>query len=187
LSGTISSEVVVGSPITAASPFTNCEAMAGKMVLVERGQVNFVTKVRRAETSGAVAVIVVQTVDVWPYVMTDSTGEGICLSIPSVMVSKEQGKRLQQLIVERGPLSLQLSSCEKENKCVICQDGYPRGSTVTLMPCLHAFHRECLLTWLRVRNSCPTCRYQLPTEDAAYEAQRRREGGETPSWDSWYS
>ena len=29
-------------------------------------------------------------------------------------------------------------------------------------PCLHVYHKECLLKWLKVRLECPVCRNSLP-------------------------
>lgn len=43
---------------------------------------------------------------------------------------------------------------ELPDVCVICLE---QGVGVTL-PCRHAFHRECIVTWARVHSRCPTCR-----------------------------
>lgn len=49
---------------------------------------------------------------------------------------------------------------EGDHRCVICdEDG---EKEFTRMPCLHVFHTNCLVTWLRTNGSCPLCRFQLP-------------------------
>ncbi|RKP34049.1 hypothetical protein BJ085DRAFT_20426, partial [Dimargaris cristalligena] len=43
------------------------------------------------------------------------------------------------------------------------------------MPCQHIFHEECLFPWLEVSNTCPTCRYELLTDNPEYnESVKRR-------------
>lgn len=59
---------------------------------MERGACTFAQKVMRAEAAGAAAVIIIQTLDIWPYTMTDSTGEGNAISIPAFMMSVKHGK-----------------------------------------------------------------------------------------------
>ena len=65
------------------------------------------------------------------------------------------------------------------NQCAVCQDEFEKGSQVKEMPCKHVYHDECLLPWLELHNSCPVCRYELPTEDPDCEnqAQGNTSGG----------
>ncbi|GJN15889.1 hypothetical protein PR202_gb02834 [Eleusine coracana subsp. coracana] len=55
-------------------------------------------------------------------------------------------------------------------ECAVCRDGVTAGQRVKWMPCSHLYHDECILPWLQVRNSCPLCRFELPTDDPEYEA-----------------
>lgn len=61
--------------------------------------------------------------------------------------------------------------------CAVCKDEVSVGEKVTRLPCCHLYHRECILPWLEIRNTCPVCRYELPTDDADYEKRRRERGG----------
>lgn len=60
-----------------------------------------------------------------------------------------------------------------ENKCVVCRDELVLGSKGVNLSCSHYFHKECLLPWLNEHNSCPVCRYELPTDDEDYEKRKR--------------
>jgi E3 ubiquitin-protein ligase RNF115/126 len=59
--------------------------------------------------------------------------------------------------------------------CAVCQEPFAAGEVVTFMPCTpknHAFHTDCLMPWLQIHNSCPSCRAELPTDDPDYEARQ---------------
>lgn len=83
---------VISLPLNAA----NADPAAVRSVLVmDRGVCTFASKALRANAAGAAAAVIVQTHDVWPYVMEDSKGEaeaGGGLGIPVCMVSKEKGE-----------------------------------------------------------------------------------------------
>lgn len=53
--------------------------------------------------------------------------------------------------------------------CAICKDVLSVGTEVNQLPCFHLYHPYCILPWLTARNSCPLCRYELPTDDKDYE------------------
>lgn len=50
-------------------------------------------------------------------------------------------------------------------QCAVCQeDKFEVNEEVKQMPCEHIFHANCIIPWLELHNSCPLCRYQLPTQ-----------------------
>ncbi|VVA98855.1 unnamed protein product [Arabis nemorensis] len=49
--------------------------------------------------------------------------------------------------------------------CTICKEDMFIGEEATRMPCSHLFHKQCLQGWLKTANSCPLCRFQLPTSN----------------------
>ncbi|XP_071738416.1 uncharacterized protein [Rutidosis leptorrhynchoides] len=62
--------------------------------------------------------------------------------------------------------------------CAICKDSLTVGTMVNRLPCLHLYHPSCIKPWISTRNSCPLCRFELPTDDVEYENQKQtiREG-----------
>ena len=57
-------------------------------------------------------------------------------------------------------------------ECSVCKDEFNLKENIKKMPCKHFFHDNCIAPWLEQRNSCPTCRYELPTDDAEYEKRK---------------
>ena len=45
--------------------------------------------------------------------------------------------------------------------------------TIRAMPCHHLFHEGCLFQWLSQSNNCPTCRYEIMTENDDYNRSIR--------------
>ncbi|CAO2841684.1 unnamed protein product [Amaranthus hypochondriacus] len=68
------------------------------------------------------------------------------------------------------------------SQCAVCMDEFELGAQAKQMPCKHVFHSDCILPWLELHNSCPVCRYELPTDDPDYE-QRARGGRSNPGSD----
>lgn len=58
--------------------------------------------------------------------------------------------------------------------CAVCKDQIEVNAEVKQLPCSHWYHGDCILPWLGIRNTCPVCRYELPTDDPDYEHRRTR-------------
>ncbi|OQR85532.1 hypothetical protein ACHHYP_11722 [Achlya hypogyna] len=57
----------------------------------------------------------------------------------------------------------------KNQDCAVCKDMFTLKEEVRRLPCAHDFHPDCILPWLAQHNSCPVCRFELPTDDPDYE------------------
>jgi len=60
-----------------------------------------------------------------------------------------------------------------ENSCPVCKEDFIINEDCLLMPCAHHFHKDCLVPWLKERNSCPVCRFELPTDDEDFERRKK--------------
>lgn len=50
--------------------------------------------------------------------------------------------------------------------CAVCLNGFDDAEVLRLLPkCKHAFHVECVDTWLGAHSTCPLCRYKVDPED----------------------
>merc|ERR1719174_2533503 len=59
------------------------------------------------------------------------------------------------------------------SRCSVCFEEYQAGMEATRMFCGHLFCTSCIQEWLQKANSCPVCRFELATDNEAYEAGRK--------------
>jgi hypothetical protein len=83
-----------GTTTDGCSPFSNAAAVAGKIVLIERGFCGFAVKARNATDAGAVGVIIYNqaaNVNAAPPGMADDGINGAFVTIPTVSVRRADG------------------------------------------------------------------------------------------------
>ncbi|CAF2547788.1 unnamed protein product [Rotaria sp. Silwood2] len=52
-------------------------------------------------------------------------------------------------------------------QCAICMDEFKQNDEAKRLPCSHHFHEECILRWLRMHGTCPTCRVTLDGDNTS--------------------
>lgn len=72
--------------------------LTGKIAVIDRGTCNNHPKVRRAQTKGAIGVIIVSNVPGDPVVMTNDAAVTGANAIPSVMITQAAGEELKSLL-----------------------------------------------------------------------------------------
>jgi hypothetical protein len=85
--------------------------------------------------------------------------------------SKKAVDSLEKINIEEEYMK-KIKASKAEPSCSVCKDEYEIGQNIIHLPCKHTFHDECIQPWLKERNSCPTCRHELPTDDPDYEARK---------------
>ncbi|OMJ19453.1 E3 ubiquitin-protein ligase RING1-like [Smittium culicis] len=65
--------------------------------------------------------------------------------------------------------SIEFDSVPHDVSCVICNENFAsRNDSGSLdaikLPCKHLFDRSCIAPWLELNNTCPVCRFELPSD-----------------------
>ncbi|MEQ1765323.1 MAG: PA domain-containing protein, partial [Pyrinomonadaceae bacterium] len=102
-----------GTTTDGCSPFTNAAAVAGKIVLIERGFCGFAVKARNATDAGAAGVIIYNqaaNVNAAPAGMADDGINGAFVTIPTVSIRRADGLAIiAQLVPVNASLAIDLS------------------------------------------------------------------------------
>ncbi|KAM1133118.1 hypothetical protein ACFX15_041681 [Malus domestica] len=70
--------------------------------------------------------------------------------------------------------SVKIAAEDEAVVCAICKDMVNVGDMSKKLPCGHGYHGDCIVPWLSSRNTCPVCRFELPTDDPEYEEERKK-------------
>ena len=160
---TLTKGLVQGVPEFGESNMLHPELYVDKIIVLTRGKVSFATKAKLAVEAGCAGLIVVQTLDIWPFEMSDSTNElGAPVDIPVFMISKNDAALLQKLYKNDNKNDPHICVRPKVTECSICQENFEEGETLMKLHCRHLYHAECVQSWLKEHNTCPLCRIEMP-------------------------
>jgi len=90
--GGTTGNVAQSSPVDGCGAFSNGAAISGRVALIDRGNCNFVVKVKNAQSAGAIGAIIVNTTTAGVIQMG---GGDATITIPSLMISGTDGTTLK--------------------------------------------------------------------------------------------
>ncbi|KAK3688157.1 hypothetical protein B0T22DRAFT_439720 [Podospora appendiculata] len=78
--------------------------------------------------------------------------------------------------LEKKRLDDEMLGPEGKAECTICIDDMYKGAEVSVLPCKHWFHGECVTLWLKEHNTCPICR--TPIEGGPSRSANNTQGSQ---------
>ena len=146
----LTGKLVLAQPLD-GKDLSNSTQLHGRVAVLQRGRITFVDKCRAVQRAGALAAVVLQTDETWPYKMTDATRSGGDIDIPCMTVSERDGQTLQAAINKRkssaaageekedgGLLTVELVSRDRQLACPVCRDDFTFGESAIRLPCKSA-------------------------------------------------
>ncbi|XP_047309541.1 E3 ubiquitin-protein ligase RDUF1-like [Impatiens glandulifera] len=83
-------------------------------------------------------------------------------------LGRQEQPPASKVAIESMPtIEIEDSHIYSESHCAVCKEAFVMGSEAREMPCNHIYHADCILPWLSLRNSCPVCRHELPTDSGS--------------------
>lgn len=98
------------------------------------------------------------------------TGDGIVVvtATPTRAATARKNSGIDRGVVESLPV-FRFGSLRGQKEgldCAVCLNRFDSNEVLRLLPkCKHAFHVECVDTWLDAHSTCPLCRYRVDPED----------------------
>ncbi|OIV97856.1 hypothetical protein TanjilG_12613 [Lupinus angustifolius] len=100
------------------------------------------------------------------YNSTTTTTSSYRGGLPSLTARKNSG--IDRCVIESLPIFRfgSLMGQKEGLDCAVCLTKFEATEVLRLLPkCKHAFHVECVDTWLDAHSTCPLCRYRVDPED----------------------
>ena len=70
------------------------------------------------------------------------------------------------------PADKTMMGSDGKAECSVCMDAVDIGDEVTVLPCNHWFHGDCVGAWLKEHDTCPHCRAGIMPKEGGADNQR---------------
>ena len=70
------------------------------------------------------------------------------------------------------PADKTMMGSDGKAECSVCMDAVEIGNEVTVLPCNHWFHGDCVGAWLKEHDTCPHCRAGIMPKEGGTSAPR---------------
>lgn len=67
--------------------------------------------------------------------------------------------------LEKKKVNQEMLGAEGNAECSICMEDVALNQEVTVLPCKHWFHGDCVVAWLKEHDTCPHCRSPISQHD----------------------
>lgn len=76
--------------------------------------------------------------------------------------------------LKKKPVDESMLGNDGKAECSICMDNVELKEEVTMLPCNHWFHQDCIVSWLKAHDTCPHCRKPItnPQEQPQPQSQQ---------------
>ncbi|GJX99731.1 probable E3 ubiquitin-protein ligase RHC2A [Tanacetum coccineum] len=106
-------------------------------------------------------------------------GLGLGVNDGNPPASKDAVEKMPNVVIEEKHV------LTDDPHCAVCKEAFVLGTKVKKMPCQHLYHSECILPWLALRNSCPVCRHELPSDNRDLDSGQVGNGDEAVGLTIW--
>lgn len=74
--------------------------------------------------------------------------------VPSHPASRTAIRKLRRIKISENDIHV-------NNECPICIEVFQSGEKARQIECNHVYHKRCIIQWLKMRSTCPVCRFRL--------------------------
>ena len=86
---------------------------------------------------------------------------GIVLAAPDLIgLDSASNSANRRELIEARCGAAECNSDESET-CPVCMESYRKGDSLMILPCMHKYHKACIVPWLEQSGACSVCRFNV--------------------------
>jgi len=85
---------------------------------------------------------------------------GVMLAAPEIVTSASTSQTFPRAEIESRCAVVEAVVDETET-CPVCMEPFKKGEALMILPCMHRYHKPCIMPWLEQSGLCSICRYKV--------------------------